>query len=84
MRSEPEGELLYKEYCEGGEAYDIAGSLSGSKLYVKDGVALYVTGMGKVNAATSLTSILNDSRFDFSDTYIISVGGRCIYHYFRS
>lgn len=69
-----EGELLYKEYCEGGEAYDIAGSLSGSKLYVKDGVALYVTGMGKVNAATSLTSILNDSRFDFSDTYIISVG----------
>ena len=37
-------------------------------------MALYVTGMGKVNAATSLTSILNDSRFDFSDTYIISVG----------
>ena len=42
--------------------------------YVKDGVALYVTGMGKVNSAMSLQAILSDSRFDFSDAYVFSTG----------
>lgn len=69
-----EAQYYYEAYVSGGEEYDIAGALEGQKLYVKDGVALYVTGMGKVNAATSLTSILNDPRFDFSDAYFISTG----------
>lgn len=43
-------------------------------MYVKDGVALYVTGMGKVNSAMSLQAILSDSRFDFSDAYVFSTG----------
>ena len=45
-----------------------------NKLYVKDGVALYVTGMGKVNSALSLNAILLDERFDFSNAYIFSTG----------
>ena len=49
-------------------------ALKDNKLYVKDGVALYVTGMGKVNLALSLQAILNDDRFDFSNAYIISTG----------
>lgn len=69
-----EAQHYYEAYCQGGSEYDIRGSQDGSSLYVKDGVALYVTGMGKVNAATSLTALLTDSRFDFSDAYILSTG----------
>lgn len=69
-----EAQYYYEAYCDGGEAYDIAGGFEGSKLYVKDGVALYVTGMGKVNAALSLNAILLDSRFDFSNAYVLSTG----------
>lgn len=69
-----EAQLYYEEYCMGGEEYEIYGAFEGNKLYVKDGVALYITGMGKVNAALSLTTILLDDRFDFSDAYILSTG----------
>ena len=69
-----EAQYYYEEYLAGGEEYDIAGGFPGHKLYVKDGVALYVTGMGKVNASMSATSVLLDPRFDFSDAYVISTG----------
>ncbi|MGN0779175.1 MAG: hypothetical protein ACI4MJ_08520 [Aristaeellaceae bacterium] len=69
-----EGQYYYEAYCAGGEAYDIVGGFGDNKLYVKDGVALYVTGMGKVNSALSLNAILLDSRFDFSHAYILSTG----------
>ena len=35
---------------------------------------MYLTGMGKVNSALSTMAVLLDSRFDFSDAYIISTG----------
>ena len=69
-----EAQYYYENYLEGGEEYEIAGGYPGHKLYVKDGVALYVTGMGKINTAMSLNSILLDPRFDFSDCYFISTG----------
>ena len=69
-----EGQLYYEAYCMGGEEYDIEGGMPGGKLYVKDGVALYVTGMGKVNSSNSVTAILSDDRFDFSDAYFLSTG----------
>ena len=47
---------------------------AGSRLYVKDGVALYMLGMGKVNAALSTRAVLSDERFDFSQACIISTG----------
>ncbi len=69
-----EAQLYYEAYCAGGEEYDIAGAFEGHKLYIRDGVALYVTGMGKVNSAISTQAILSDPRFDFSNAYIISTG----------
>lgn len=69
-----EAQYYYEKYLAGGEEYDIKGGFPGHKLYVKDGVALYVTGMGKVNASMSTTAVLLDPRFDFSDAYIISTG----------
>lgn len=69
-----EAQHLYEAYCAGGAEYDIRGGFPGHKLYVKNGVALYVTGMGKVNSSLSLQAVLLDSRFDFSDCYFLSVG----------
>lgn len=69
-----EAQYYYEGYCMGGEEYDIVGGFEGNKLYVKDGIALYVTGMGKVNTAMSLQAVLMDNRFDFSNAYIISTG----------
>lgn len=69
-----EAQYYYEAYCAGGDEYSVEGGFTDNKLYVKDGVALYVTGMGKVNTAISLTAILLDSRFDFSDAYVISTG----------
>jgi purine nucleoside permease len=44
-------------------------------LYVnKDGIAGCVTGMGKAQAASTLTAILSDGRFDFSQAYILVSG----------
>ena len=69
-----EAQYYFETYLQGGEAYDVAGGFEDNKLYVKDGVALYVTGMGKVNAALSTVAVLNDSRFDFSNAYVLSTG----------
>lgn len=74
-----EAQLFYEHYCKGGAQYTIDGGFPGHKLYVKDGIALYVTGCGKVNAVLSLCAVLNDKRFDFSDTLFMSIGcaGSC-------
>lgn len=69
-----EAQYFYEHYCAGGAEYEIFGGFPGHKLYVRDGVALYVTGMGKVNAVLSLTAVLRDPRFDFSGCYVLSVG----------
>ncbi|MDO4549070.1 MAG: hypothetical protein Q4D04_13325 [Clostridia bacterium] len=69
-----EAQYYYEAYCAGGDEYSIKGGFEDNMLYVKDGVAIYITGMGKVNAAMSLNSILLDDRFDFSDAYVISTG----------
>ncbi len=69
-----EAQRYYEAYCAGGEEYDIRGGIAGHKLYVKNGIALYVTGSGKVSSALSLYAVLFDRRFDFSKTYILSTG----------
>ena len=69
-----EAQYYYEAYVKDGEEYDIKGGFENNKLYVKDGVALYLTGMGKVNSAMSLQAVLSDNRFDFSDCYFLSTG----------
>ena len=69
-----EAQFFYEHYCKGGAEYTVAGGFPGHKLYVKDGIALYVTGCAKTNAILGLTAVLHDERFDFSDAYFISIG----------
>lgn len=68
-----EAQFYYEGYLDGAEAYEIPGTGGGS-LHVKDGIAMLVLGMGKVNAALNTMAMLSDPRFDFSDAYILSVG----------
>ena len=69
-----EAQYYYEAYAKGGKTYRIIGGFEDEEFYVKDGVGLYITGMGKVNSALSLGALLGDKRFDFSDAYIISTG----------
>ena len=69
-----EAQYYYERYLDGAESYEIDGGPTGSRLYVKDGVALYMLGMGKVSAARSTMAVLSDERFDFSQACIISTG----------
>ena len=69
-----EAQYYYERYLDGAESYEIRGSQENGLLYVKDGIALCMTGMGKVNAALCTVSVLSDPRFDFSDAYILSTG----------
>lgn len=69
-----EAQYYYEAFLDDGDEYEIPGAFEGNKLYVKNGVALYVTGMGKVQSALSTMAVLNDGRFDFSSAYVISTG----------
>ena len=67
-----EAQYYFEHYLMGAEEYDVPHSPY--KLYYKDGVALSLIGMGKINAALDTMAILSDSRFDYSEAYIISTG----------
>jgi purine nucleoside permease len=63
----------YERYFAGAPAYEVRG-LPNPLFINRDGVAGTVAGMGKANAATTLSVILADPRFDFSKTYILGSG----------
>lgn len=67
-----EAQYYYEQYLIDAVEYDVPHSPN--KLYYKDGVALSLLGMGKINAALNTMAILSDSRFDYSGAYIISTG----------
>ena len=69
-----EAQLYYNGYVRDGQVYDIPNTAGEGRLYYKDGVALFVTGMGKVKSAVNTSALLTDDRFDFSDSYILSTG----------
>lgn len=69
-----EAQLFYEHYLNGGAVYAVRGIKDGLTAYYKNGVMLCVTGEGKVNAASSLTALMLDERFDFSKAYVFSVG----------
>lgn len=69
-----EAQYYYENYLEGAEEYDVPGTAGGGRLYVKDGVAMFTLGMGKVRAALNTMAVLQDPRFDFSEALILSTG----------
>ena len=69
-----EAQLFYEEYLSGGEEYEINGCPGTIRLYYKNGIALCVIGQGKVASVLNTSAVFSDERFDFSDTYVLSVG----------
>ncbi len=67
-----EAQYYYEQYLTGAEEYDVP--YSSCKLYYRDGVAMCVLGMGKINAALGTMALLSDARFDYSEAYILSTG----------
>lgn len=68
-----EAQYYFEKYFIDAKKYQVTDGSQGI-LYVKNNLALCITGMGKTNAALTLTSLLSDKRFDWSETYIISTG----------
>ena len=69
-----EAQHFYENMFTDSDEYTIPGLGDGAVMYVKDGRALCLAGVGKVDSALRTAAILSDERFDFSDAYIISVG----------
>ena len=69
-----EAQYYYEQYLNGAEEYDVPNGPEGTKLYYRDGVALCLLGIGKVNAALGTMAILSDERFDYSQAYILDTG----------
>jgi purine nucleoside permease len=64
---------FYEAYFDGADSYDL--NTMPLTLYVnEEGVAGAIAGMGKAQAGATLTTILRDDRFDFSDTFILISG----------
>ena len=71
-----EAQLFYERYCPGCREIEIPHIPSSGHLYVNEenGVGILVTGSGKTAAGLSLMSAISSDLYDFSDTYIVSVG----------
>ncbi len=67
-----EAQSYYEHYLTGADEYDVP--YNSGKLYYRDGIAMCVLGIGKINAALGTMAILSDPRFDFSEAFIISTG----------
>jgi limonene-1,2-epoxide hydrolase len=76
----------YEAYFAKAKSYGVKGFMN--PLYLNDrGVAGWLTGMGKAQAASTLAAILSDVRFDFSCAYIlvsgcaVSEGASALFHF---
>ena len=69
-----EAQYYFEEYMQGCDTYEVEGCEEPLQLYYKDGVAMCMLGQGKVSAAINTMAVLSDTRFDFSDAYVISTG----------
>ena len=71
-----EAQFFYEEYfaSDDTEKFRIQGTDGKCPLYVNDGTAMILTGTGKVSVANTLTAVLLDTRFDFSQAYILCTG----------
>ncbi len=71
-----EAQLLYEEYGGGVKETVISNMPETAHFYVnkKNGTAILVTGSGKTACALAMTAVLSNENYDFSDSFIVSVG----------
>ena len=71
-----EAQLFYEAYCSGISETVLPHMPATAHFYYNEdnGVAILVTGSGKTACALAMTALLSNPQYDFSDTYIVSVG----------
>ena len=71
-----EAQLFYEAYCDGCEETAVPHMPPDARFYFNEenGVAILVTGSGKIASSLSLTSLFSSGLYDCSDTYIVTVG----------
>ena len=69
-----EAKFFYQEYFQDAEALQIVGDGLAGKMFIKDELAMYITGEGKASSAMATSALLCNSNFDFSDTTFILCG----------
>ena len=71
-----EAQLFYEHYCSGCDEAEIEHMPCGSNFFVnsESGVAVLVSGSGKTPAGLSMMAVLSSDQYDWSDTYMVSVG----------
>ncbi len=69
-----EAKFFYQEYFQDAEELQIVGNGLTGKLFIKDELAMYIIGEGKVSCAMTTSALLCNSDFDFSDTIFILCG----------
>lgn len=71
-----EAQLFYERYCPDCVEIEIPHMPTTAHFYMNEenGVGILVTGSGKTAAGFSLMAVLSSDLYDYSDTYIVSVG----------
>ncbi len=71
-----EAQLLFEKYCPESSETVLPNMPETARFYLNEnnGVALLVTGSGKTACALAMTAVLSNNNYDFSDSFIISVG----------
>lgn len=71
-----EAQLLYEKYCPEAKETVLPNMPETAHFYVNEssGAAVLVTGSGKTACALAMTAVLSNKSYDFSDTFIVSVG----------
>lgn len=71
-----EAQLFYEKYCPDAEEIKLPHMPDGAQFYINksSGAAVLITGSGKTACALAMTALLSNDSYDFSETYIISVG----------
>ena len=71
-----EAQLVYEKYCAGCAEIEIPHMPSTAHFYLNEenGVGILITGSSKTAAGFSLLTLLSSEHYDFSDTYIVSMG----------
>ena len=71
-----EAQLFYENYCKGCKEIEIPHLPKSSHFYFNDdnGVGILVTDVGKTVSSLSFSALLSSDMYEFSNTYIVSVG----------
>ena len=74
LTPQSEAKIFYQEYFYDADIVQILSKGFRGRMYVKDGIGMYITGEAKINATMFTAALLNCDKFDLTDTKFILCG----------